>query len=276
MRLWLTFLLVLIPSIAFAGIDFEGLNGGDYCVYNGSESDFDPSSSVSFAFWVYNPPGNDWTLIAKRDESTTGEAAFHLGIGVNWLGFYTDNPPTQNSGVQWACQTSGATLPENQWHYVVVSFQWNGTATACSGDFKVWINGSSVSTTNWFGTGDFSPAPNTPENLYIGAMHDNGTTGDGIEEFDGILKNVAVWINHFFTDAEADFLYQGRFNALTPLQVAPNNLRALTLLPDVVEGINADGKVFKNYAPGYADFTCYDGANNTGLTSISDEHASYP
>jgi len=246
---YLIILFLLIPSLCFAGVDFDGTD--DYIDLPDAIHDF--SGEFSITAWInQDSDGSLQTIVAKDQDGNNFAFVFfvssikELGFGCKDLGsqtFATPHPTTINAGT---------------WYHVAVVVDGAGDAT-------LYVNGD------------------TPTTSALGDRNDKGSLriGETPDAFwgsiDGSITEVTIW-KTALTDEQVELQADSNRKRLS-LEINSSNLAGMWALDD---GADGTANCF-NGSAGFLDIsgngnhgTGNDGANNTGLICEAETLLSYP
>lgn len=243
--------LILVPSLCFSGIDFDGVD--DYV----NSVDVDITGSLSISCWIKidaNVTGMNQSLIGKQ-----------IGSGI--LIFIRDDHPTtvfRRTIDFFVGQDNISTtqLSFGTWYNIVGTHSDSGDETA------VYING--VKETLQLGGANTNNLTTDTETWKVAADFIGGVT----DYMDGNITDVAVW-NGLLTQAEITQLASSRIKRM-PLQIQTANLKIYYPMDDGVDGTSADLDTVKDLSGNGNNGNPDNGANNTGLSWQAETILSYP
>lgn len=154
-------------------IDFNGTDN-----YVDFEDHHDLTSSFSLESWVFQESTvATGTILSKGNIDVSEKTGYHLSLKNNFpnLIWY------DNSNNEVVNMTSPYPIPNNEWHYVSVTY--DGTTV------KMYIDGIEVASAT-----PSSPPLNTSNDFLIGADTQNfSTTPSQMNYFDGAIQEVRIW-----------------------------------------------------------------------------------
>ena len=247
--------IVLVPSLCWGGIDFDGTDD-----WVDTVSNIQPTPNITICAWVY-----PHTVASAVTSNIAGCFLYNAGNARGWLfDFYEDDlrlwcgDGGSPNNATWVTK-----IVINTWQFVGVT----DTAGTCvfyySNAAGTMSSGSTDSTTTT--TISYTSVPD----LAIGA--ESLAKGD---YFNGIIDELAIW-DVALTASEMAQLANSRIKGM-PLQVRPVSLQAYWSFNDQPSGTSADGDMVRDLSGNGNNGTGNDGANNTGLTWVGESVLSYP
>jgi hypothetical protein len=235
------------------GMDFDGTD--DYIDLGGTTTYSAITGAMSIQVWVNLDDINAVTIDNPRIFSKGGssgsrgwslhfeevEQIFSFGIAIS----STTNVSTLNDGASAESFTPNV----GSWYHLV------GVYTP-STSVKLYVNGSIYDTNT----------TSVPASQYQPSIEPRiGARGDGLYT-NGKIAEVAIWDTNL-SDAEVASLYTTAKGK--PLTVQSDNLIDYWALDDIPVSESGDGDSFNSQGSGNNDGVGVDGANNTGLTSVT-------
>lgn len=191
-------------------------------------------SKVSLSFWF-------------KPESLPGAHQMHfvdLGSSSNWnprhFGAYWTPASGGQVGISWI-NSSGPTYSEWTASYTltvgnIYHFYYEIDWTVNPNTAKLWINGSSVTLTNTFGTNYLIPT-GTFDQLSVGGEHGSGTTGNYV---DGLLSDILIWSDNVGS-TRASGLYNSGNGARGDILYPTNLTENIRLRVDASNAVGGGG-----------------------------------
>lgn len=251
MRYVLCLLMLLVPSVCWGAVDFDGTDDSISCA-NPSPPELDHTFAATIDFDTCTQGG---TAISASDKS-----GFQLwswfGVGGS-SGAWTfrvasrDNDSTQESLESTTTFSGGV--------HTAVGVRASDT------EAEIFIDGASDAQSTSFEM-DGTVLLDT---ITIGALE----RSSGLIFLIGCQVNEAAIWNRALTDAEAEAVSSGGVRLMA--QQFPTSLVGYWTLDDYSDGTSGDGSVFLDRS-GNQTCTGNDGANNTGLTVSAETGLSYP
>lgn len=253
-------------SYCFAGLD---LDGTDDNIHHNTFSTIDNATSLSCSAWINSDTANtDDGIMAQVLTSSDGFSFFRDDVGsvsgrtdiINI--FVAEGSGTDNARIESATNSATAGV----WRNVVFTL-----IVADSSGLRLYINGvedanSPVSTSAVANI-------NSGGNRFRIGIHSDASS----IPFDGKIADVACW-TAVLTANEVAMLASSRVKRI-PLQIQPASLFFYLPTDNIAEGTNctdASALLVIDESNNRNNFECLDGANNTGMSAISEQNISYP
>lgn len=234
-------LFLLIPTLCFGGVDFNG--DADYINLGtvSSCSDFQSGFSLfvivkttqTIPFGVFGDyDGDDTGIFVSLNEQADGtDTAGRIRV------FIDDNGSALVNGrCQFGVNTDTG-INDGDFHSLFISVN-----TSCSA--VITIDGGSAETITYpDATLDWSYLSDCSINSYIGSANSDGTP---VFIADGIIDELYVWHTNL-TQAQGDILHNSKIKRMG-LQIEPSNLKAYLPLDDYGDGValNTDADGYKD------------------------------
>lgn len=254
----LNFLICFVfPIPAFCGVSFD--NSDDAIEVTNLTGYYD---QTTWALWV-KPGGFGESSLGRFFEKrkSSGQSVLLYIDGANKKICFDR---VWNSVSEWCTPNdSWGTDKNGVWGFVVVTYD----QTSTSNDPIIYINGVSQSLTE-----TVSPSgslTNTADPYVIG-----NRLNDTARTFYGVISEFYVW-GTILTQSDIDILYKSKIKGMG-LQISPTNLKTSLSLSDKTGGISTDGIEFYDQSGNNNYGVGNDGADNTGLTAVSEEVLTYP
>jgi len=164
-------------------IDWEQDNNEEARITDAAQTGLDLAGDLTFELWAKLENDTDGLIHAKwADGATGGPWFFWIQGGKPTLDLSDDGTQTDGHWQRW--QTSSATVSTGSWTHIAVTFDIDSETAV------FYINGSSVATTQTFGTTIGATLVNNGSAFRI---NDAGGATVGTGEFDGLMDEVRIW-----------------------------------------------------------------------------------
>lgn len=244
--------LVLIPSLCFGGIDFDGV---DDCVTIVDNNSLDATTQITISAWIDR--GNDTSRqqIIAKDSDTNGRS------------FILDLYDLAGDDIVFAITDGTLFYKAKSSSEPLVGVKTHICGTYDALKVRLYVGGSLLAT-----SGDVinKIINNSASSLQIGSR-EYSTARDC---FTGEITEVAIW-NVALTPTEISLLASSCIKGI-PLQIRLTNLVGYWSMDDQETGTSADGDMVRDLSGNGNNGTGDDGANNTGLLWIGESVLSYP
>lgn len=164
--------------------DFEE-SSGQRITYSTVHADY--SSQVSIAFWLKaesNPGAHQAHFVDKGINNSGGDrnisVAWTPASGGQWFISFSDS---SNNYSEW---TAAGNPTTGTWQHFYLEVDW----TTNPDTFLFWVDGSSVTLSNSFGSNNATPSNDATQHISIGGEHGSA---DNVNNTDGLLAEVAFW-----------------------------------------------------------------------------------
>lgn len=221
-------LLALIIALTFTQPAYTAYNfdGSNDVVTLGTSDDFMLNGNPFSALVVFNArstgEGGAGRMLDSMTDGFIGFIQCRLG-GTNQITMACDGGTTD---MERTSDTNA--YNNNQWYRAVFTGDGGTTAT----NYHIYLNGAEVTyATSTNLTGGFASG--------AGATRKIGNTVSGLNTFDGMISEVAIW-NVQLTKAEAIALTSPNVRRM-PLQVRPASLKGYWPLDEFGQGVTASG-----------------------------------
>lgn len=245
-------LLLFCPS-TWAGLDFDDTDDAVDCGADSSLTDiFASGGTVYIRFKLDN-----YTAVLDRDitkdlwglrHQTTTQYEFYAeftGGVANW-------------GTTSNVVTTGTI------HTIIVTYN----SSSATNDPTIYVDGSAM-TLGYDNNKSGTYVSDSGANLYLG---NTGVSSDRC--LDGQIYEVALW-NTVISAQNIAQLAKSNTRRVA-LQTSPANLKGYWELDSVAGGSSADAATFQDLSGNGNTCTADNGANNTGMTALSEPQMSYP
>jgi hypothetical protein len=257
----LLFLFLLIPTLCFGGITFDGVD--DYV----QVTDWISSNQAAFSCYArcnFTSSDTDDFIAYYRTSGAPGTGFSFQRDDVGAVSGRTDCFRVGVAGATTLYTVEGATnsAVSGTWYDVIWVF------SSAADTLRLYINGVED-----FYSGDTSGAGDMvaqTTNCFIGAT--SATAANTM--MNGQITEIAFW-DVALTVAEVALLSNSKIKGI-PLQIRPANLVLYLPMDDQTADTSADGDTVYDKSGNARNGTGVDGANNTGLTWSGESVLSYP